>query len=146
MDIIMVLAMPMAATKRDTAPIPPSAAWVDREDSRSRNTDGNTVTACALAFCKVIQDAGYTPMTYGSPSKVYKGGILLEYLQDYPFWLAHYTKETAPTSFRYHYDMWQYTSTGAVDGIEGNVDLNICLTDLSSRSDGMPDDWWMWPA
>ena len=119
---------------------------VDREDSRSRNTDGNTVTACALAFCKVIQDAGYTPMTYGSPSKVYKGGILLEYLQDYPFWLAHYTKETAPTSFRYHYDMWQYTSTGAVDGIEGNVDLNICLTDLSSRSDGMPDDWWMWPA
>lgn len=122
---------------------------VDRDDSRSQNTDGNTVTACALAFCKVISDAGYTPMTYGSPTKIYKGGLALEYLQDYPFWLAHYTKDTAPTTFRYHYDIWQYSSTGTVDGIEGNVDLNLCMTDRFGRfnsSDGMPDDWWMWPA
>lgn len=115
----------------------------DRDNSRSRNTDGNTVTACALAFCKVIKEAGYTPMTYGSPSKIYKGGLALEYLQDYPaFWLAHYTKETAPTSFRYHYDIWQYSSTGRVDGIEGNVDLNIALTNYSFK---LPDDWWMYP-
>ena len=108
----------------------------DRDNSRTRNTDGNTVTACALAFCKVIKDAGYTPMTYGSPSKIYEGGLALEHLRDYPaFWLAHYTKETLPTSFRYHYDIWQYSSTGRVDGIEGNVDLNICLTDWSGRAD-----------
>ena len=116
----------------------------DKEDSRTRNTDGNTVTACALAFCKVIEDAGFIPMTYGSPSKIYEGGLALEYLQDYPaFWLAHYTKETAPTSFRYHYDIWQYSSTGRVDGIEGNVDLNIALTNYSSR---LPDDWWKYPV
>ncbi len=116
----------------------------DKEDSRTRNTDGNTVTACALAFCKVIKDAGYTPMTYGSPRKIDEGGLALEYLGDYPaFWLAHYTKETAPTSFRYHYDIWQYSSTGRVDGIEGNVDLNIALTNYSSR---LPDDWWKYPV
>ncbi len=101
----------------------------DKEDSRTQATDGNTITACALAFCKVISDAGYIPMTYGSPRKVYKGNLALEYLQDYPFWLAHYTIDTAPTSFLYHYNMWQYSSDGAVDGIEGRVDLNICLTD-----------------
>ena len=28
MDIIMVLAMPIAATRRETAPIPPSTAWM----------------------------------------------------------------------------------------------------------------------
>ena len=72
-------------------------------------------------------------MTYGSPSKVYKGGLELEYLQNYPFWLAHYTKDTAPTSFRYHYSIWQYSSKGRVDGIDGNVDLNLCLVPNWSR-------------
>ena len=47
-----------------------------------------------LLLVRVIEDAGYTPMTYGSPKKVYTDGILLEHLQDYPFWLAHYTKDT----------------------------------------------------
>lgn len=100
----------------------------DHDDSRTQGCDGNTVTACALAFCKVIEDAGYLPMTYGSPSKVYRGGLALEYMQNYPFWLAHYTTNTAPTSFRYHYNIWQYSSKGRVDGIDGNVDLDICLT------------------
>lgn len=104
---------------------------VNNEDSRTKDTDGETVTKCALAFCKIIEDAGYLPMTYGSPSKIYAGGIQLEYLQNYPFWLAHYTKDWEPTSFRYHYDMWQYSSTGSVPGIEGNVDLDLCLTDFS---------------
>lgn len=115
----------------------------DKEDSRTRNTDGNTVTACALAFCKVIEDAGYIPMTYGSPRKVYSGGLALEYLQEYPFWLAHYTIDTAPTSFRYHYNMWQYSSSGAVDGIEGRVDLNICLTDWYNWKNEIDYSWLM---
>lgn len=103
-----------------------------RDDSRSKDTDGSTVTACALAFCRVIREAGYVPMTYGSPNKVYAGGLALEYLQEYPaYWLAHYTKNTAPTSFRYRYDIWQYSCTGRVDGIKGDVDLDICLTDWS---------------
>ncbi len=118
----------------------------DKEDSRTQGCDGNTVTACALAFCKVIQNAGYTPMLYGSPKKVYTNGILLEHLQDYPFWLAHYTKDTAPTSFRYHYNIWQYSSSGAVDGIDGRVDLNICLTPNNwSNVGGRPDYSWLLP-
>ncbi len=116
----------------------------DKDDSRTQGAGGNTVTACALAFCKVISDAGYTPMTYGSPSKIYKDSLMLDRLQDYPaFWLAHYTIDTAPTSFRYRYNMWQYTSSGQVDGIEGNVDLNICLTDWSTWDGGRP--WWQGP-
>lgn len=116
----------------------------DLEGARSQGADGNTVTACALAFCKLISDAGYLPMLYGSPKKVYSGGIQLEYLQDYPFWLAHYTKDTAPTSFQYNYHMWQYTSSGQVDGIEGRVDLNLCMADWSSWSGGR--QWWIGPV
>ena len=103
------------------------------DDARTRFIDGETTTACARAFCEVVQEAGYIPMTYGSPNKVYNGGLLLDQLRDYPaFWLANYTRNSAPTTFRYHFDMWQYSSSGYVDGIPGNVDLNICLTDWST--------------
>ena len=41
---------------------------------------------------------------------------------DYSFWLAQYN--SVPT-FYYDFDMWQYTSTGRVPGISGNVDINL---------------------
>ena len=46
----------------------------------------------------------------------------LSRLTDYPFWFAGYT--TYP-EFYYGFDMWQYTSDGSVNGIEGRVDMNI---------------------
>ena len=46
----------------------------------------------------------------------------LRELTDYEFWYAQYS--TRP-SFRYHFQMWQYTSSGNVPGINGNVDMNI---------------------
>ena len=108
---------------------------VDEEGSRSQGADGQTVTQCALAFCGAVEDAGYLAMTYGSPSKIYAGGLDLSQLQDYPFWLAHYTTGWTPTSFRHHYHMWQYSSNGTVPGIQGRVDLDLCLTDFSRWPD-----------
>ena len=96
--------------------------------SRTSSTTGDMITACAQAFCQLVEEAGYTAMTYGSPSKV-GSDLDLAQLTDYPFWLAHYTTDWNPTSFPYHYDMWQYTSSGSVDGIEGRVDLSLCLTE-----------------
>ena len=105
---------------------------VSQSDSRTNGADGQTVTECALAFCGAVEDAGYIAMTYGSPSKIYAGGLDLSQLQDYPFWLAHYTTDWVPTSFHYHYHMWQYSSNGTVPGIQGRVDLDLCLTDFST--------------
>ena len=101
---------------------------VDGDNSRTNSVSGQQVTYCAQAFCSMIQEAGYIPMTYGSPSKIGED-LYLTQLTDYPFWLAHYTTGWAPTAFPYHYHMWQYTSYGYVDGINGRVDLNLCLTD-----------------
>ena len=84
------------------------------------------VAACAVAFCETVKANGYIPMFYASPSKAYS--MDLGYLSGYPFWLAHYTKDQAPSSYRYTFDMWQYSSTWSVPGIDGNVDVNICLT------------------
>ena len=43
-------------------------------------------------------------------------------LNGYKIWLAQYASE--PT-YGGKYDMWQYKDTGKVDGIKGNVDLNM---------------------
>ena len=48
----------------------------------------------------------------------------LEKLLDYPVWYADY-EELPQTPYRF--SMWQYSSTGSVPGVEGNVDLNIQL-------------------
>lgn len=104
------------------------------ENSRTREVDGETQTACAIAFCRVIGEAGYLPMVYFSPSKGYTE-LDLEQLLEWPFWLAHYTEGWSATSFRYHFAMWQYTSAGAVDGIAGNVDLNLCLTEFGGEKE-----------
>lgn len=102
----------------------------DRETSRTRETTGAVMTACAAAFCGEIQAAGYLPMVYFSPSKGYHE-LDLEQLMDWPFWLAHYTDGWEMTSFRYDFAMWQYSNRGEVPGIPGTVDLDLCLTDFS---------------
>ena len=93
--------------------------------SRTKDTSEEMVAACAVAFCETVKANGYIPMFYASPSKAYS--MDLGYLSGYPFWLAHYTKDQAPSSYRYTFDMWQYSSTWSVPGIDGNVDVNICL-------------------
>ena len=48
----------------------------------------------------------------------------LRELTDYDFWYAQYSDVP---SYRYHFQMWQYSSSGQVDGIDSDVDLNLCL-------------------
>ena len=102
---------------------------VSQENSRTLDTSGDAITNATIAFCREVEEAGYLPMVYFSPSKGYTE-LELERLLDWPFWLAHYTEDWSATSFRYHFAMWQYTSSGTVDGISTNVDLNLCLTDF----------------
>jgi GH25 family lysozyme M1 (1,4-beta-N-acetylmuramidase) len=48
--------------------------------------------------------------------------IYLRELTDYRFWLAQYN---TVLNYPYKIDMWQYTETGAVPGISGDVDINL---------------------
>lgn len=75
----------------------------------------------AAVFCKVIEDAGYDSMIYCN--MYYEAYMLdLEMLSGFPIWYADYNRYPQTP---YHFDIWQYTSKGKVDGIDGNVDLNI---------------------
>lgn len=91
------------------------------EEARTANVDARTLTDCSLHFCKRIEEAGYVPMVYFN---TYQGINLLELeeLKAYDFWLARYTDRM---NFPYRVRMWQYTDSGKVPGIKGNVDINV---------------------
>ena len=112
-----------------TYPIVFDWEYISDSSSRTYNMTNDEIIACTKAFCEVIKAAGYRAMTYGNPSMV-NSGYDLSQLLNYPFWLAHYTYQWTPTGFPYYSTMWQYSCTGRVDGIEGDVDLNICMADL----------------
>lgn len=90
-------------------------------EGRADSLDVETRTKVCAAFCETIENAGYEAGVYASRSW-YNANLEVNDLDDYRIWLAEY--RSTPLYGGY-YDMWQYTSKGKIDGIEGNVDLNI---------------------
>ena len=90
-------------------------------DARTANMDSRLLTDCTIAFCERIFTAGHNPMIYFNVDQSLKQ-MYLEELTDYAFWLAMYEAEM---NYPYKIHMWQYSNTGSVPGIQGNVDLNI---------------------
>ena len=76
------------------------------------------LTDAANTFLNVFKDEGYEGLLYSS--KNYLEEIWLE--TDYPIWLAHYTKKT---NYEGDYKFWQICNNGHVDGIDGDVDIDI---------------------
>lgn len=72
----------------------------------------------ALTFKETIEQRGYKSILYGS--KNYLENIWNPLLHD--IWLAHYTDKT---TYNGDYMLWQLTSSGKVEGIKGNVDIDI---------------------
>ena len=95
------------------------------EEARTAKMDRRTLTDCYKAFSERIAQAGYTPMAYFNTYQSRQLMYLYE-LEDYPFWLALYSDRM---TFPYRFEMWQYTDSGIVPGIEGEVDLNLYFTD-----------------
>lgn len=70
------------------------------------------------AFIKKINSAGYEGMLYSS--KYYLENMWN--LNEYKTWLAHYIDKT---NYKGEYYIWQLSNTGKVNGIKGDVDLDI---------------------
>lgn len=99
--------------------------YIDTEgaggDGRADGLDVETRTLVCEAFCRTITNAGYEAGVYASRNWL-NNNLETERLESYQTWLAEY--RSVPL-YQGYYTMWQYTSKGKVDGIEGNVDLNI---------------------
>lgn len=92
-------------------------------EKRTENVDVETATACSIAFCQAVEAAGYESMIYFNSYQAVQR-LDLTALTEYPWWLAMYDPVG---EFPCRFDLWQYTQTGTVPGIEGNVDINIML-------------------
>lgn len=93
---------------------------VGRMDSAGLTNEERT--AICDAFCATIEAAGYRAGVYANKNWL---TTMLddEYLASkYEIWLAHYTTETP---YEGEYVAWQYTSTGTVEGVTGNVDRDV---------------------
>ncbi|MCM1056991.1 MAG: Ig-like domain-containing protein [Firmicutes bacterium] len=94
---------------------------VESSGGRADSISKETRTAVCKAFCKTIQNAGYTAGIYANKTWL-DNKIDASALSAYKIWLAQYAQTPTYTG---RYDLWQYRSTGRVSGISGNVDLNL---------------------
>lgn len=99
------------------------------DHARTDDVGVETLADCCVAFCERVKSAGYIPMIYQNTSTA-THKLDLPRVKDYDFWLAEYGSRP---SFYYEYDMWQYSNSGKVPGVEGSCDLNICFKNYSTE-------------
>lgn len=103
--------------------------FVANDESRIDGLSREDRTKIATSFLEGVKVAGYVPMVYGDKEWLIKE-IDLAKLQDYDVWLA---QETDMPDYPYRYAMWQYSTTGVLNGIKGDANLNICFIGYSQR-------------
>ena len=98
----------------------------DIEDSSQAALSTATVSAIVEAFCKRMEERGYYVSIYSYASFL-STKIYASVLTRYDVVVAHYNVSTP--RFTLPYGIWQYSSTGSVNGITGNVDLDYAYKD-----------------
>ena len=109
-------------------------AAVDVEDGGFIKTDYDATTANVKLFCDLVRAAGYRPMVYAN---TYWLDTRFAAPAGVPLWEANWGISGIPSRAR----MWQYTSTGSVAGISGNVDINMAYDIIGdANGDGKVDN------
>ena len=106
--------------------------WEMHDSSyRVYGTTPEMATACAIAFCRRIEEAGYQAMVYAGQYVSYikyDQGALAPYLSWYPEYKSASSEKLYPTLY-YQMDYWQFSSScpiaGIGDGVTTKVDANI---------------------
>ena len=103
---------------------------IDEETARTSGLGELTLTDCAVAFCRTIENAGYDAGVYFNRYLGYYG-FDLSRLTDYAFWVS------VPGDFPDYYyacDFWQCSFTASIPGVTGEADLNLRFVPVKSDS------------
>lgn len=114
------MALTMAEGYKISYPI-----FIDVESATNGRANGLSKadrTKIINAFCKTISNGGYKAGIYANKTW-YTNNMDVSQLTSYTIWLAQYA--SAPTYTASRYDVWQYSSEGSLNGISGNVDLDL---------------------
>lgn len=105
-----------------TLPLAIDVEWTTNRDGRADYISVSTRTDVINAFARTVMNSGYAAMAYANKdwfeNKIYLGNLF----SSCKIWLAQYRN----TEYTYggRVNMWQYTSKGRVDGINGDVDIS----------------------
>ncbi len=93
------------------------------DTARTQDVTAGQLTAYTRIFNRILQNNGYSVMLYFNRHHASQR-LYMHRLTDVPVWFAMYAEEM---SYPYDFAIWQYSQTGRVPGIEGDVDLNLML-------------------
>ena len=97
--------------------------FFDIEEKSQENVNLRGVnTEMAKTFCSIIQTRGYRAGIYGNKNFLTNYIDMRQLENDYVVWVAQYNNVC---TYSGRYNIWQYSSSGSIPGINGNVDCNI---------------------
>lgn len=100
----------------------------DIEDHSQMYLGKDRITDIIMTFCERVQAAGYYVSLYTNLNWI-SNRIDMSRAKAFDVWLAQWNDKPTYTG---SFGMWQYTSSGSVSGISGNVDMNIAYYDYPS--------------
>ena len=98
--------------------------YIDFEDKVQANLGKTLSASICNAFCEKVKAAGYTPMVYANYTMLNNYMDYKSLQKKYRIWLANYTTKGTATTYPGEYWMWQYSSSGKVNGLSGCIDMN----------------------
>ena len=112
--------------------------YYDVEEKKQFALGKEKVSAIMRAFLEKVEAAGYFVGLYGSASSL-NTHTSDDIKSRYTIWLAHWVNQT---SYGGAYGIWQHSEKGRVNGINGNVDLDICYKDFPTIIKGKGLNGW----
>lgn len=103
--------------------------YYDVEDKITQPLGRITITQCIIEFCKIIEQAGFKAGIYANLNW-FNNYIDVDKISNYSLWVAQWNNKCTAN---FNYDIWQYTSSGELEGINGNVDMNILYNESYSQ-------------
>lgn len=110
--------------------------YFDIEEGKHVNMTIAQTSVIVDTFCSEMENRGYYTGVY-SYANFLQSHIYKSVLDKYDVWVAQYS--TQLTAYSGNYNIWQYSSAGAIDGIDGNVDVNYCYKDYSEIIQSNPN-------
>ena len=96
--------------------------FLDVEEYRQAVLPRRTLTDIISTFCDGVKGYGFDVGMYSAKSMLVDSAYPDELASKYLIWIA--APNTSYSDLPSYVDLWQYSWTGPVDGIRGDVDLN----------------------
>ena len=105
---------------------------LDIEDDLYKKMSKKKITNIICAFMEEIEAAGYYATVY-SYATFLTDYVNMDVVSKYNIWVASWgDTDKLNASYSHQYGMWQYSSTGKISGINGDVDLNYAYKEYRS--------------